>query len=75
MKDARGIDLAIGQVIACAERKGNIAALRFGVVKELFPITNKLTIHWSDNRTPRHSTIHLTGELIERPRIAVVEGV
>lgn len=46
MKDIRGVDIAVGQVVAFADRDGNVARMRTGKVVNLSEESGKVSIEW-----------------------------
>lgn len=73
MIDVRGVDLAVGQVVAFADRSGNVARMRTGKIEAVNEALQKVTIVWDDPLArPSKSTVAVSGEYVYRPRICVV---
>lgn len=76
MKDIRGLDLAVGQVVAFADRDGNVARMRTGTIVNLSEEAGKVSIEWEQSGRwdgPKISTVSLSGVYVDRPRICVVQ--
>lgn len=75
MIDVRGIELAVGQAVAFADRNGNVARLRTGVIEGLDEPNQKVTIVWDDPLArPKQSTVAVSGQYVYRPRICVIDS-
>lgn len=74
MKDLRGIELAVGHIVAFADRKGNVARLRTGEIVDLRPDSNQVEIKWDNSEFgPESSVVSFSGIYVNRPRIAVID--
>lgn len=74
LKDARGVELEPGQIVAVSERSGNVAQLRIGTILEILDASGKVTIQWENRQhSPKVSTIHVSGEYVDRPRLVVLD--
>ena len=75
MKDIRGVDLEVGQMVAFAERDGNVAVLRVGTIVSLSEEKGEAGIEWSKPEIygPKVSHLSVYGKVVKRPRICVIE--
>lgn len=76
MKDIRGLDLAVGQVVAFADRDGNVARMRTGTIVNLSEEAGKVSIEWEQPGRwggPKVSNVAVNGTVVNRPRICVVQ--
>ena len=75
MIDVRGVELTVGQTVAFADRDGNVARMRSGVIAAVDEATQKVTIVWDldfPTQAPKQSTVSVSGQHVYRPRICVV---
>ena len=73
MIDLRGVELKVGQTVAFADRDGNVARMRTGVIKGLDEDAQKVRIVWDEpNARPAESTVSVSGQYVYRPRICVL---
>lgn len=72
MIDLRGVELKVGQTVAFADRDGNVARMRTGVIQGLDEVTQKVTIVWEGVSRPQQSTVSVSGQYVYRPRICVI---
>lgn len=72
MIDVRGVDLEVGQVVAFADRDGNVARMRTGKIEAVNESLQKVTIVWDGPERPSKSTVSVSGQYVDRPRICVV---
>lgn len=73
LRDALGRELRTGQTVAVAQREGNVAALRCGIIEDVGEDT--VTIRWTTQARyggPAKSTLAVEGKYVSRPRIVVV---